>query len=222
MSTNRSIAKEPKRTSLRVETPANMAGEERVRKERLLGTLQALSPEANAANLVHLFAPAISGEIDVQRYYEELHSRNTNGDFVQTAEHTLRSQAATLDVLFGSLARRAGLNMGEYLGAGETYMKLALRAQNQCRMTLETLAAIKNPPVVFAKQANIANNQQVNNGEAVPVAHAPETSTRPTELLEAPHAKPEWMDARAARAAASGDPAVATVETINRAKNAGR
>jgi hypothetical protein len=45
-------------------------------------------------------------------------------------------------------------------------MRMAMRAQNQCRMTLETLATIKNPPVVYAKQANINNGgqQQVNNG----------------------------------------------------------
>ena len=45
-------------------------------------------------------------------------------------------------------------------------MRMAMKAQNQCRMTLETLATIKNPPVVFARQANINNGgqQQVNNG----------------------------------------------------------
>jgi hypothetical protein len=44
-------------------------------------------------------------------------------------------------------------------------MRLALKAQSQCRATLETLSAIKNPPVVFARQANITNGpQQVNNG----------------------------------------------------------
>jgi len=46
----------------------------------------------------------------------------------------------------------------------EVHMRLALEAQNQCRMTLETLATIKNPPTVFARQANIAHRpQQVNN-----------------------------------------------------------
>ena len=39
-------------------------------------------------------------------------------------------------------------------------MRMALKAQNQCRMTLETLATIKNPPVVFAKQANTAQGPQ--------------------------------------------------------------
>jgi hypothetical protein len=50
------------------------------------------------------------------------------------------------------------------------YMRLALKAQSQCRATIETRAEIKNPrPIAFAQQANIANGpQQVNNGGQVP------------------------------------------------------
>ena len=60
------------------------------------------------------------------------------------------------------LARRA-TTMQE-LKHWEAYLRMALKAQNQCRMTLETLATIKNPPAVFARQANIAHGpQQVNN-----------------------------------------------------------
>jgi len=45
-----------------------------------------------------------------------------------------------------------------------------LKAQSQCRATLEALAAIKNPPIVYARQANIAAGpQQVNNGVPGPV-----------------------------------------------------
>lgn len=48
--------------------------------------------------------------------------------------------------------------MGEYLNATDTYLRLALKAQAQCRATLQTLAEIKNPrPVAFVKQANIAH-----------------------------------------------------------------
>ena len=70
----------------------------------------------------------------------------------------------------GNLARRAALNMGEYMYAAETYLRLALKAQGQCRATLETLAVIKNPqPIAFVRQANIAHGpQQVNNGPAQP------------------------------------------------------
>jgi hypothetical protein len=47
----------------------------------------------------------------------------------------------------------------------EAFFGMGLKAQNQCRMTLAT---IKNPPVVYAPQANIRNGgqQQVNNSIA--------------------------------------------------------
>ena len=38
--------------------------------------------------------------------------------------------------------------MGEHIGAMETYARLAMKAQSQCRSTIETLAEMKNPPVV--------------------------------------------------------------------------
>lgn len=58
----------------------------------------------------------------------------------------------------------------------DRFMRLGLKAQDQCRHTLETLAVMKNPPV-FARQANIANGpQQVNNG------HAPEPRATVTLL----------------------------------------
>jgi hypothetical protein len=90
-----------------------------------------------------------------------------NGGDLRSAETMLVGQAGALNAIFAELARRAALNMGEYPDAFERYMRLALKAQGQARATLETLAAIKNPPV-FARQANINNGgqQQVNNGPA--------------------------------------------------------
>lgn len=74
----------------------------------------------------------------------------------------LVSQATALQTLFARLTEKA---LGaEYLGHFEAFMKLALRAQSQCRATLETLAAVKNPPVVYAQQANVTTGpQQINN-----------------------------------------------------------
>ena len=67
-------------------------------------------------------------------------------------------------------------------------------------MTLETLATIKNPPVVFARQANINNGgqQQVNNGAQPMDSRAPAANylTQPTELLEASDG--QRLDTRAA------------------------
>jgi hypothetical protein len=51
----------------------------------------------------------------------------------------------------------------------ETYLRLALKAQSQSRASIESLAQIKNPPVVYARQANFANGpQRVNSGVAAP------------------------------------------------------
>jgi hypothetical protein len=55
-------------------------------------------------------------------------------------------------------------------------MRLALKAQGQCRATVETLAFIKNPQPYI--QNNRAHYQQINNGIAVEKQsqepHAPE------------------------------------------------
>lgn len=79
-------------------------------------------------------------------------------------ESLLLSQATTLNAIFAELARRAALNMSSNIPATEAYMRMALRAQNQSRATLETLSAVKAPSLVIAKQANVTTGpQQVNN-----------------------------------------------------------
>jgi hypothetical protein len=107
----------------------------------------------------------------------------------------------------------------------EAYLRMALKAQNQCRMTLETLATIKNPPVVFARQANVQQNvnnggqQQVNNGGAPAGGQAParaaDSETSPTELLG--KSDGQRLDTRAQGSAGGIDPQLATVGKLQRA-----
>ena len=89
----------------------------------------------------------------------------TEGDLTR-GEAMLTAQTHTLDAIFNTLARRA-INT-EYMVDLDRYLKLALRAQSQCRATWEALATIKNPPIVgYVRQANIAHgHQQVNNDRA--------------------------------------------------------
>lgn len=61
------------------------------------------------------------------------------------ASRLLASQAITLDSMFTELARRAALNMSEYVEATERYGRLALKAQSNCRATLEALAKLHQP-----------------------------------------------------------------------------
>lgn len=158
----------------------------------------ALGGVAANALTARTFAAGTFGNLDMTECVSVLRKRadSTHAGDLTHAEATLAAQAATLDAIFNELARRAALNMGQHLDATERYMRLALKAQGQCRATLETLATIKNPPVVFAKQANIAHGpQQVNNGSAAHSAtkyahtrlHAENRATGQNELLEAPH-----------------------------------
>ena len=122
-------------------------------------------------------------------------------------EAMLVAQAHTLDVLFNSLAELAHLKAHNT----ESFLRLAFKAQSQCRATLETLAAIKNPPVIYAKQANISNGpQQINNGVPAPAPQAEKIKNQPNELLEAQHGS-TTLDSRTTGATIGKDKAMATV-----------
>jgi hypothetical protein len=143
---------------------------------------------------------------------------------MKRAEAMLYAQAHALQAIFVNLARRAACQ--DHLKQWEAYLRMALKTQNQCRMTLETLAAIKNPPVVIARQANINNGgqQQVNNGppdgrlagapEPAP-SRAGDSHSAQTELLEAHHG--QGLDPGAAGTSGGADPQLAAVGTIDRA-----
>ena len=146
-------------------------------------------PAVRALGVGRAFMKPITGAQGVPECFEVLRQQieEVKTGNLASAERALVVQANTLDAIFNEMARRAAVNMGEHLGATEIYMRLALKAQNQCRTTLETLATIKNPPVIIAKQANVTTGpQQVNNGVAVHV-HASETRNLPTELSGAAH-----------------------------------
>ena len=112
------------------------------------------------------FSKSSFGDVDLTECFVKLHAavdRVHRGDLRET-EALLTAQAVALNSMFSSMAGRAAMNAGEHLDSTDRYMRLALKAQAQCRATLETLAKIKNPPTLFAQQANIAHGpQQVNN-----------------------------------------------------------
>ena len=93
-------------------------------------------------------------------------------------------------------------------------MRLAFKAQSQCRATIETLALVKNPPAVaFVKQANIAaGHQQVNNAAAARGNQFPAN-----KVLESHEQR---LEHRTAQEAGFSNPKVATLEPVNRTKDA--
>ena len=166
------------------------------------------------------FAKGAMGNIDITEAVNVLRNKTkqVNAGNTEALEATLTAQATSLDMIFNELARRACINMGEHLPATETYMRLALKAQAQCARTIEVLATMKNPPVVFAKQANISNgNQQVNNVSLLnsEPAHAGNTINQSNELLEVTHGS-KTMDIRTEARAGDKDNAMAALEILDR------
>ena len=126
---------------------------------------------------------------------------------MQHAEAMLSAQATALQTLFARLTERAmGQTQMQHI---EGFMRLALRAQSQSRATLETLATIRNPPIVYARQANVTTGpQQINNGAAAP-SRAQKIEGEQNELLESSDGK--RLDAGAAGTAGGVDSQLATV-----------
>ena len=153
-------------------------------------------------------------------------AKDLNGGDQSSSVRLLAAQAVALNVMFGELARVGQANMFKAPDQADRYLRLAFKAQSQSRATLETLAAIKNPPVVFARQANFSGGgpQQVVNGQAptgaryaqaCASAHPGEFISRPNELLEdRSHGSPQ-LDTRATAAAGRTNPGLEPVGAFN-------
>lgn len=150
---------------------------------RLTASDLACSPTIRNAMTLASYAGLDHPELDVAQCVALLRKQAAAiqaGDLTGP-EATLAAQAAALDAIFTSLSRRA-LRFG-HMDTLERYLKLALKAQSQCRATLETLAEMKNPgTVAIVRQANIGQAVQVNNapparGKKVPVCNNPMDDT---------------------------------------------
>lgn len=143
-----------------------------------------LDPALSAAATLKAWTKnQFAGEWSTQPVVDELKAQTeaASRNDLTRLEGMLTVQAHVLDAVFNRCARSSALNAGEFPEAMERYMRLALRAQAQCRATIETLAEIKNPKsVAFVSQANIAGgHQQVNNSPA-----RAERSNSANEILE--------------------------------------
>lgn len=141
------------------------------------------------------------GDIDLSETVKVMRNKisKVNAGDLKELEATLTAQSVSLNAVFNELARRA-IN-SDTMSKLEIYMRLSLKAQAQCARTIEVLAAMKNPTVIFAKQANIANgHQQINNGNKVTSTrtHAQEIESQPNELLEVNNGS-KTMDTRTAQ-----------------------
>lgn len=184
----------------------------------------AIMPTFRGATAATAFAKGMFGnpEPDFLTYVDELIDQAqavANGN-LSGAEVMLATQANTLDLIFNKLVMKAASCDGIHLI--QAFMQLALKAQSQCRTTVEALAEIKNPRTpTFVKQQNVAQQQQVNNGVPAPIAHAhgKEKSTTSNELLEAHDG--ERLDTGAAGAAGGVNSNMEAVAVVKRSEDSG-
>ena len=196
----------PKRA---VECPVGTTPEETAREYGRLIT----KPEIHGFRVIKAAEePGLASQIDtpglISALQEQIQAVNS-GD-LKHAEAMLIMQATSLQTLYSRLAERAMAQ--DSLLAMEPLLKLALRCQNQSRQTLETLATVRNPPLVVARQANIATNLQVNNGGNDPRAGKNENPQ--TQLLREGHGT--TVDSSGAATPIGIDPAMETVGALHR------
>ena len=139
---------------------------------------------------------ALQAELAIQN--EALFS----GDITRI-EAMLLDQSHTLQALFTHFLQR--ISGCEYLQQVETYTRLSLKAQNQCRQTLATLGELKNPKrATFIKQQNNAVNQQINQDK-----NSKKPEKEANEVLEViPN---ERLDTRETQATIGNDSEMETV-----------
>ena len=138
-------------------------------EERLQAGRNVTDPAYAAVNVICSTKRDHLDSIEVAEIFLQLKAQATaiqSGD-LSLFDAMLVNQAVALQSLFADLAVKAssGTKSPEHC---EMQLKLALRAQNQSRATIQTLLESRNPRVFINHQANVSNGpQQVNN----PLAH---------------------------------------------------
>ena len=183
-------------------------------KKQAIAKLKAKS-EFMAASIAEVFEVSIEGfdfNLQTTMHVIEQSCNEIKAGNLSKIEEMYISQAVALEAMFASLARRAKVQ--DKLLQYETHMRLALKAQNQCRATLKALVQLKQPSnTQFIKQANIAQgHQQVNN-------LTEKNITPQNELLKDGY---EELDTGTKTTPTGIDTALEALGKINRRKDIGR
>lgn len=183
----------------------------------------ALRPSINALLVIDAFKNNVMGkDVDMGAVLETLQDsmREVKSGDLTSLEAMLIGQATALQSMFTSLALRAASQ--EHVPNYQTFMGLALKAQNQSRATIQSLVDLKYPrQATFVKQANVAHGpQQINNGTAMAgaISHAENLARTQNKLLEQNHDQDQTygLDNGAAGTSGRADSAMAAMEKLHR------
>lgn len=157
-----------------------------------------LDPAAHGMAATRLFNNGTFGEVHTTELFESHRDKGkaaAAGD-LSHQKAMLAAQVDALNSIFTEMARRAALNMGEYIGATETYMRLGLKAQSQCRAAIEALDRLSSGRVQTVKHVHVNEGGQAivadqfhqhtggsENGKSVEQPHATGTTGESSALL---------------------------------------
>jgi len=149
----------------------------------------------------------LTGMIDALNDFSSAAAKD-NG---KSIEKMLVGQMQLLHTIFTKAATH--WSNAEYVPQYQAYGNIALKAQNLCRMTAETLVTMKNPPTIIK---NTAYNQQVNVGtektEKTTNELLSDKSNAPKSPPQLEHQHHATMDTLGTPAASRTDKAMATME----------
>lgn len=147
----------------------------------------ALDPAAHGMASLRLFSQGSFGKLSEAELFHVLaeHAEAAKRGDLKHYRALLAMQADALNGIFTEMARRAAANMGDYLGATQTYLRLGLKAQAQCRSTIESLERLTSGHVQTVKHVHVNEGGQAviadqfhhhtggqENGQAVKQPHA--------------------------------------------------
>ena len=97
--------------------------------------------------------------MDAAAIVDQRSAQAVSGD-MSFASATLVSQATTCDMMFAEFARRSARQIGENIDVAERYARLAMKAQSNCRATLEALAKLHQPREQTVRHVHVGNGGQ--------------------------------------------------------------
>jgi len=121
-----------------------------------------IDPAAHALAATRLFNHGTFSDVDTTELYLSLDEKlkAAGAGDLSHQKAILAAQADALNSIFTEMARRSAANMGQYIGATESYMRLGLKAQAQCRATIEALDSLTSGRVQTVKHVHVNDGGQ--------------------------------------------------------------
>lgn len=188
--------------------------------EALVLAKKATLPEAMAADVLESIGAGADWSATLRALNDFRAEALGDAGDTKAVERMLLAQSVVLQSMFTHYMTRASRT--DMLPKLQAFAELALKAQNQCRRTLATLAEIRNPRrAMFVKQVNNAVNQQVNNDKSLAATESRKIpESEPLELLTV--IPGETLDTGRTATPIGGRASLEAVGALHRPPNAGR